>query len=53
MDRHVKRIPTRDIESVAIAGDRILAVAYWHEDPGAARRRPRLQTYSRCGMDES
>jgi ketosteroid isomerase-like protein len=32
--RAVERMPARDIESVAIAGDRILAVAYWHEDQG-------------------
>ena len=28
------RMPARDMESIAIAGDRILAVAYWHEDQG-------------------
>jgi ketosteroid isomerase-like protein len=27
-------MPARDIESVAIAGDRILAVAKWKEDQG-------------------
>jgi len=27
-------MPARDMESIAIAGDRILAVAYWHEDQG-------------------
>jgi ketosteroid isomerase-like protein len=30
----VQRMPARDMESVAIAGDRILAVAYWHGDQG-------------------
>ena len=30
----VTRMPARDIESVAIAGDRILAVAHWHEGQG-------------------
>ena len=34
LKRAVKRMPTRDMESVAIDGDRILAVAYWHEDQG-------------------
>ena len=34
LKRAVKRMPARDMESVAIAGDRILAVAYWHEDQG-------------------
>ena len=34
LKRAVKRMPAGDIESVAIAGDRILAVAYWHEDQG-------------------
>jgi ketosteroid isomerase-like protein len=27
-------MPARDIESVDIAGDRILSVAYWHEGQG-------------------
>jgi ketosteroid isomerase-like protein len=30
----VDRMPARDIESVAIAGDRILSVARWHEGQG-------------------
>ena len=30
----VQRMPARDIEGVAIAGDRILAVAHWHEGQG-------------------
>lgn len=30
----VERMPARDMESVAIAGDRILAVAHWHEGQG-------------------
>ena len=34
LKRAVDRMPARDIESVAIAGDRILAVAYWNEDQG-------------------
>jgi ketosteroid isomerase-like protein len=34
LKRAVERMPTRDIESVAIAGERILAVAYWNEDQG-------------------
>jgi ketosteroid isomerase-like protein len=34
LKRAVKRMPARNMESVAIAGDRILAVAYWHEDKG-------------------
>jgi ketosteroid isomerase-like protein len=34
LKRALKRMPARDIESVAIAGDRILAVAYWHDDEG-------------------
>jgi ketosteroid isomerase-like protein len=34
LKRAVERMPARDIESVAIAGDRILAVANWKEDQG-------------------
>ena len=34
LKRAIKRMPARVIESVAIAGDRILAVAYWHKDQG-------------------
>ena len=34
LKRAVKRMPARDMESIAIAGDRILAVAYWHGDQG-------------------
>ncbi|SRR5712692_2454155 len=34
LDRAIKRMPARDMESVAIAGDRILAVAHWHEGQG-------------------
>jgi len=32
--RAVERIAARDIETVAMAGDRILAVAYWNQDQG-------------------
>jgi ketosteroid isomerase-like protein len=34
LKRAVERMPARDIESVAIAGDRILSVAHWHEGQG-------------------
>ena len=34
LERAVERMPARDIESVAVAGDRILAVARWHEGHG-------------------
>jgi ketosteroid isomerase-like protein len=34
LKRAVDRMPARDIESVAIAGDRILSVARWHEGHG-------------------
>jgi ketosteroid isomerase-like protein len=34
LKRAAQRMPARDIESVAIAGDRILAVANWKEDQG-------------------
>ena len=30
----VHRMPARDIESIAVAGDRILAVAHWDEGQG-------------------
>jgi hypothetical protein len=45
-------MPARDIESVAIAGDRILAVAYWHDDEGPPGSTA-FTTCSRCGMGES
>ncbi len=34
LNRAVERMPARDMQSVAIAGDRILAVAHWHEGQG-------------------
>ena len=34
LKRAVDRMPARDIESVAMAGDRILSVARWHEGKG-------------------
>ena len=38
LKRAVGRIPSRDVESVAIAGDRILAVAHWEDDQGPPGR---------------
>jgi ketosteroid isomerase-like protein len=34
LEHAIDRMPARDIESVAIAGDRILSVARWHEGQG-------------------
>jgi ketosteroid isomerase-like protein len=34
LKRAVERMPARDLESVDIAGDRILSVARWHEGHG-------------------
>ena|SRR5579864_2359309 len=34
LKRAVDRMPARDMESLAIAGDRILSVAHWHEGQG-------------------
>jgi ketosteroid isomerase-like protein len=34
LKRALERMPARDIENVAIAGDQILSVAHWHDGQG-------------------